>query len=242
MKPRLSIIIPVYRESVLIAATLRSILGLKIPIPFEVIICDGESSRSTLNHIYRDNFLCRDNSHCRGGRLKLISSPKGRGTQLNKGANAAAGELFFFLHADTRVDQRGMDLMIKAWRENRNPFFCGAFDLHIDSEKKVFRMIEKIASIRSRLTKIPYGDQGIFISRQLFEKIDGFPDVPIMEDVGLMSRVKKRSIIPVFLPHPIRTSARRWKDQGILFTSVRNWILISLYILGVPPGVLTKYY
>jgi len=236
METRLSIIIPVYREAALISTTIHAILDLKIPVPFEIIISDGESTHSTLSHIETDKTLsCRH-------QIKLISTSKGRGTQLNAGAKVAAGELLFFLHADTRMDQKGMDLMMAAWQDQVDPLFCGAFDLHIDSKKKVFRMIEKIASIRSRITKIPYGDQGIFMSRPLFEKINGFPDSPIMEDVGIMSKVKRLSIPPLFLPHTIATSARRWKDQGILFTTFRNLVLICLYLIGIPPGVLAKYY
>ena len=236
MKKRLSIIIPVYREAAFISATIHSILDLKIPISFEIIVSDGESTHSTLSFLKEDKTISYRHP------VKLISSPLGRGSQLNAGAKAAEGELLFFLHADTRMDQKGLDLMIAAWQDHVDPLFCGAFDLHIDSGKKVFRMIEKIASLRSRFTKIPYGDQGLFMSRQLFEEINGFPDIPIMEDVGIMSKVKKLSISPIFLPHTIATSARRWKDQGIVYTTFKNWILICLYLLGIPPGVLTKHY
>lgn len=236
MNPKLSIIIPVFRESAFISSILHAILDLIIPVPFEIIVCDGESSRSTLTHLKADKTLFGHTA------IKLISAPKGRGPQLNAGVKTAEGEFFLFLHADTRMDQNGMDLMLTAWQDHVDPLFCGAFDLCIDSEKKVFRIIEKIASARSRFTRIPYGDQGIFMSRQLFEKINGFPDVPIMEDVGIMSRVKKKGVPPIFLPHPVCTSARRWKNQGIIFTTFRNWALISLYFFGVPPRVLEKFY
>jgi len=236
MNPKLSIIIPVYRESAVISATLHTLLDMDISIPFEIIVSDGESPPTTLAH------LRLDKSFVQTSLIKLISAPRGRGPQLNAGAAAAAGELFFFLHADTRVDQKGMDLMITAWQNDVELFFCGAFDLHIDSERKIFRMIEKVASARSRFTKIPYGDQGIFMSQKLFEKINGFPDTAIMEDVGIMARVKRQKVTPVFIAHPVSTSARRWKDQGILFTSVRNWILILLYLFGIPPRVLVKSY
>jgi rSAM/selenodomain-associated transferase 2 len=236
MNPRLSIIIPVYRESSLISETLHAILDLKISIPFEIIVSDGESPPSTLARLAAGKTI----HSCH--QIKGISSPRGRGVQLNAGAKAAGGSLLFFLHADTRIDQKGMDLMIGACQNHGTPFFWGAFDLRIDSKKKVFRMIEKIASVRSRITKLPYGDQGIFMSRQLFEEIRGFPDVPLMEDVGIMKKIKRKAIPPVFLPHTICTSARRWENQGILFTTLRNWLLICLYLLGVPPRVLTKYY
>jgi len=236
MSVRLSIIIPVFRESALISETIESILDLNIPIPFEILVSDGESIHSTLESLRRDKRL-----HIRHP-VKLIPSVKGRGPQMNAGVRQASGQLLFFLHADTRLDQRGMDLMIKAWQDHGDPLFCGAFDLHIHSGKKIFRIIEKTASLRSRLLKIPYGDQGIFMSRKLFDKVGGFPDTPIMEDVGIMSKIKKLDIAPIFLAHPIATSARRWEDQGVLYTTFRNWILICLYILGVSPKMLTKYY
>lgn len=234
MKRKLSIIIPVYKEANLISSTLDTLFSLQFPIPFEIIIADGEPGHSTLARLEEYPGL--------GGPIKRVKASKGRGPQLNAGAEMADGDLFFFLHADTRVDQKGMDLMIKAWRDHVGSFFCGAFDLSIDSEKKVFRIIEKTASFRSRFFKIPYGDQGIFMSRPLFEQIGGFPDTPIMEDVGLMSRVKKASITPTFLPHAIATSSRRWENQGVIFTTLRNWTLMILYFLGISPRTLAKYY
>jgi rSAM/selenodomain-associated transferase 2 len=236
MNPKLSIIIPVYRESACISAALEQLLEMDIPIPYEIIVSDGESPPGTLAHLRSAKIFAQPS------RIRLISAPRGRGPQMNSGAKSAAGELLLFLHVDTRIDQRGMGLMIRAWQDHGGSFFCGAFDLHIDSRQKIFRMIERVASARSRFTKIPYGDQGIFMSQKLFEKINGFPDVPIMEDVGIMSKIKKQAVVPVFIAHPVSTSARRWQDQGIVFTSVRNWILISLYILGVPPRVLARYY
>lgn len=235
MKRKLSIIIPVFQETEIISNTLHALFSIKIPIPFEIIIADGESGHSTLTHLGTDPGLgCYP--------IKLVKAPKGRGPQLNTGAGSAAGDLLFFLHADTRLEQKGLDLMIKAWRDHENPLFCGAFDLSIDSDKKIFRVIEKTASLRSRIFKIPYGDQGIFMSRRLFEKIGGFPDTPIMEDVGIMSKVKKASIKPIFLPHSISTSSRRWETQGVIFTTLRNWTLMILYTLGVSPRILAKYY
>jgi rSAM/selenodomain-associated transferase 2 len=235
MNIKLSIIIPVFRESALISNTIHSLLDLSIPIPFEILISDGELTHSTLIHLQGDKKL-------NNKPVRLIRAEKGRGPQMNIAARKARGDLLFFLHADTRLDQKGIDLMIKTWQNHGHPFFCGAFDLCINSDKKIFRVIEKTASLRSRLLKIPYGDQGIFMSKKLFENVKGFPDTPIMEDVGIMSRIKKMGVTPIFLAHPIVTSARRWKNQGILYTTLRNWVLISLYILGVSPKVLAKYY
>ncbi len=233
---KLSIIIPVYRESAIITQTVNSLMDLSIPIAHEILVVDGDPKKSTLAELLSNKELMT----CE--QIKPIPSPRGRGVQMNVGAQQAKGDLFLFLHADTRLDQAGMNQMIQAWTSTRKPLFCGAFDLAIDSPKKMFRLIEKTASLRSRLTRVPYGDQGIFISRSLFKKTGGFPNTPIMEDVGLMAAVKKTGIAPVFMDHGITTSVRRWENQGLIYTTMRNWVLICLYMLGVSPEKLVKYY
>lgn len=233
---KLSIIIPVYRESAIIIQTLQSLTALSIPIAHEILVVDGDPEKQTMAKLRLNKEVMTYKQ------IKLISSPKGRGVQMNEGAQKAGGDLFLFLHADTRLDQVGMKKMIQAWTDNGLPLFCGAFDLVIDSPKRMFRLIEETASLRSRLTRVPYGDQGIFISKSLFIKAGGFPNIPIMEDVGLMAAVKKTGIRPFFLDHSIVTSARRWENQGLIYTTLRNWALICLYILGVSPEKLVKYY
>jgi hypothetical protein len=118
----------------------------------------------------------------------------------------------------------------------------GAFDLEIKSKKRIFRLIERAASIRSRLTRIPYGDQAIFLKKSFFDQIGGFKDIPIMEDVELMQRVKKAGQKIKFIPRKVWTAARRWEKEGIVYCTLRNWILISLYMFGVSPEKLNKFY
>ncbi|MCG8615136.1 MAG: TIGR04283 family arsenosugar biosynthesis glycosyltransferase [Desulfobacterales bacterium] len=230
----LSVIIPVYRETAGISRTLETLLNLSIPVPHEILVVDGEPGASTLAYL-TDREIADE-------RIRPIISPKGRGTQLNTGAKASRGRLLFFLHADTCPNQQGVDAMLEAWQTSIPSRFCGAFDLTIDSPRPWFRIIERTASLRSRLTRIPYGDQGIFMSRILFERIGGFPDVPLMEDVGLMAAVKHLRIRPLFLTHTIRTSARRWESEGAAYTTLRNWTLITLYACGVPPEKLIGWY
>ncbi len=118
----------------------------------------------------------------------------------------------------------------------------GAFDLSIQSEKKIYRLIEQTASIRSRLTRIPYGDQAIFLKKRFFDQIGGFKDIPIMEDVELMQRVKKAGKKIKFITRKVQTSSRRWENEGIVYCTLRNWALITLYLLGVSPDKLKKFY
>lgn len=237
MHPLLSIIIPVYREARGIRATLSALAGLGPDCGCEIILSDGEPCASTLAAVREPLEPCPG--------LVPVQSPKGRGPQMNAGAGAARGELLLFLHADTRLDPRGIAEMIRRFRQSQRGGgreFCGAFDLAIDGRAPCFRIIEKAASLRSRITRIPYGDQGIFISRQLFWDLGGFPDWPIMEDVGLMQKIKRRGIRPVFISHAATTSARRWHTEGLLFTTLRNWTLISLYTLGASPLRLQRFY
>lgn len=237
----LSVIIPVYRETACILPTLTHLLSLDLGPDSEVIVVDGEPDRTTLRFL-ETSALFQQFSGPDDMSVTLMASSPGRGIQKNAGAAAARGNLLFFLHADTRPDQTGMDGMLNAWRNRASSRFCGAFDLAIDSPKPWFRLIEKTASLRSRLTRIPYGDQGIFISRPLFDAIGGFPKVPLMEDVGMMAAVKRMGVRPLFLDQSILTSARRWETRGVFRATLRNWILISLYLMGVSAQRLAKFY
>jgi hypothetical protein len=121
-------------------------------------------------------------------------------------------------------------------------YVAGAFDLGIDSHRLAFRVIEKIACWRSRLTRIPYGDQAIFIRRDYFRSMGGFQDIPIMEDVDLMRRIKKKGGKIHILRDRVKTSARRWEKEGILYGTLRNWLLVSLFCAGVKPERLARFY
>ncbi|HCY87520.1 MAG TPA: glycosyl transferase [Desulfobacteraceae bacterium] len=231
---QLSVIIPVYRETSGILKTLETLLNLSVPVSHEILVVDGEPGASTLAYLASRRMT--------DPRIRPIVSPKGRGTQLNTGARASRGQFLFFLHADTRISQQGLNALLRAWPKHMPSRFCGAFDLAIDSPKPWFRLIERTASLRSRLTRIPYGDQGIFMSRVLFDRVGGFPDVPLMEDVGLMTKIKRMRIRPLFIDHTVLTSARRWESEGAAFTTLRNWTLITLYACGVPPEKLVAWY
>ena len=118
----------------------------------------------------------------------------------------------------------------------------GAFDLRIDSRRIVFRVIETIASLRSRLTRIPYGDQAMFIRASYFRTLGGFKEIPIMEDVDLMQRIKRNGKRIAIFREPVITSARRWEREGPGFGTLRNWFLMALYLCGVAPERLARFY
>jgi len=225
--PRFSVIIPVYREAGRINDTLEHLMGLPGNADTEILAVDGELEGRTLAAI-------------RTLAVRKITSPKGRGTQLNAGAREATGEILFFLHADTRLPPNALKAIGQTLQSG--DYVAGAFDLSIDSHRLAFRVIEKIACWRSRLTRIPYGDQAIFIRRDYFRSMGGFQDIPIMEDVDLMRRIKKKGGKIHILRDCVKTSARRWEKEGILYGTLRNWLLVSLFCAGVKPERLARFY
>jgi rSAM/selenodomain-associated transferase 2 len=225
--PLLSVIIPVYREAGRINDTLEHLLGLPGQADTEILTVDGDLEGRTLAAI-------------RAPAVRKIASSKGRGTQMNAGAREAAGEILFFLHADTRLPPNALNAIGQTLQSE--DYVAGAFDLSIDSDRLAFRVIEKIACWRSRLTRIPYGDQAIFIRRDYFRSMGGFQDIPIMEDVDLMRRIKKKGGKIHILRYRVKTSARRWEQEGILYGTLRNWLLVSLFCAGIKPERLARFY
>jgi rSAM/selenodomain-associated transferase 2 len=171
---------------------------------------------------------------------KVLVTGKGRGLQMNLGARNAAGEILLFLHADCTLPEGGFRMIRQALKDSR--VSAGAFDLSIEHPGLRYRIVEFGANLRSRLTSIPYGDQGMFLRKEVFDLLGGFADVPLMEDMELSSRLKKMGKI-VFLRPPIRTLPRRWLDEGVAYTTLRDWsIALSYRFLRVPPRRLLKYY
>jgi len=227
MRYHLSIIIPVLNEAYIINRTLMHLQNLEGDFSLELIIVDGDPEGSTLAAVTSTT-------------VKKIKSPRGRGFQMNQGSRLATGEILVFLHADVVLSKDALLQIVDVCR--RKDFAGGAFSLGIDSGKPVFRLIEKAVSIRSRLTKIPYGDQAIFINKTIYDKIGGFRDIPLMEDVDLMRRIKKVGGKIIILPGMALTSSRRWEKEGVIFCTLRNWLLITLFLLGVAPERLVKFY
>ena len=232
--PPISVIIPVWQEKDAINATLRTLAKASGDLPYEAVIVDGDPKASTLAMLQ-----CRHTDV--EWQLRCVLSPKGRGNQMNYGARRSIAPLLLFLHADTQLPASALHKILMTM-ERHPEVVAGAFDLEIDSPRWIFRIISKFASWRSRLTRIPYGDQGIFIRRDAFDAVGGFPDVPLMEDVALMQSLKKRGMKIMFLRETVLTSARRWEKEGIIRCTLRNWCLIILYHLGVHPRILVRFY
>ncbi len=222
-----SIIVPVLNEQGQINSFIDKIKDQDFDGYFEIIIVDGDPRGGTINAIQDKNMIC-------------IISPKGRGRQMNAGAAVAHGEILIFLHADTKLPGGALEKISRAL-EDQN-YVGGAFDFRIDSDRLFLKYIAARASLRSRWNRIPYGDQAIFIRKKYFDQIGGFKEIPLMEDVDLMRRIKKDGKQIVILPDKVITSARRWESEGALYTTLRNQILVRLFYLGVSPHRLAKYY
>ena len=194
---------------------------------FEIIVVEGNSKRETIAKI-------------RNKDIKILISEAGRGRQMNTGAASAGGEILIFLHADTRLPVTALDCIRHALQEKQ--YVGGAFDLGIRSDNLIFKVIAKCASLRSRLTRTPYGDQAIFIRKDYFNRIGGYKEIPIMEDVELMQRIKKRGDKIYIFSERVFTSPRRWEKEGIIYCTLRNWIIIILYLIGISPDKLARYY
>ena len=222
----ISIIIPVLHEADIINTTVDRIRGAGFG-GYEIIVVDGAKEGETCAAV-------RDKG------VKKVHSSKGRGIQMNRGASVAGGEILLFLHADTRIAPGCLDAICSVME--KTGCAAGAFDLCIDADGFAYRVIEKIACLRTRLTRSPYGDQAIFVRREVFERAGGYPEIPLMEDVALMRRIKKSGGTIRILKERVHTSARRWQREGPIYTTLRNWAIMALYLCGVAPERLARYY
>ena len=224
MSPRLAIVVPVYREHDAIGPCLDHLSRCEDIDKCEVVIVDGDNG----------------STHPPYGLLpiRVIRSVAGRGVQLNAGARESVAPALIFLHVDTALPKNFVGKVLAALE--RSP--AGAFDLHIVTGNPITALISLVGRIRSRITRIPYGDQAHFIRRTAFEDAGGYPEEPIMEDVGLMDRLKERQHRIVFLTPASRTSDRRWRAEGAIRCTLRNWKLMAAYRAGTKPEDLVRRY
>lgn len=216
-----SVVIPAINEADCVSRSVGSAFAAGAS---EVIVVDGGSADATVQ-------VARDAG------ATLIASDPGRANQQNAGADLATGDTLLFLHADSALDRRCIE---QIRRSGTNPAF-GAFRQRIDSTDRVYRLIEWGNALRVRYLGMPYGDQGIFIDRALFQQIGGFPAVPIMEDY-LVGKRARTIAWPDLLEGPIHTSARRWRQNGVFRQTMQNWSLVLATILGVRPDRLSERY
>jgi len=168
----------------------------------------------------------------------IASALPGRAVQMNRGAQACTTDVLLFLHADTRLPKDAVTCIREVFE---NDYQWGRFDVSLNANGLMFRVIEWSMNLRSAVSGIATGDQGIFLKKELFESAGGFAEIPLMEDIELSRRLKKISW-PVRIRSKVITSARRWQQQGVLRTVLQMWSLRLQYWLGVSPEKLSTAY
>ncbi|MDS4042288.1 MAG: TIGR04283 family arsenosugar biosynthesis glycosyltransferase [Candidatus Competibacter sp.] len=223
---RISIVLPVLNEEPHIVACL-GVLQPPRGQECELIVADGGS---------------RDRTAALAEPLadRVIVAPRGRAAQMNAGAREAGGEILWFLHADSLPPPEAVTLIRAALTDpNRH---WGRFDVRLSGRQPSLRVVETLMNLRSRLTGIATGDQGIFVRRELFERVGGYPAIALMEDVTLSRLLKRHGGRPVCLRRRLRTSSRRWEREGVARTILLMWGLRLAYFLGADPDRLARIY
>lgn len=223
----ISVILPVLNEAGAINDAIAHIRGLERGGRVEIVVVDGDPEGSTVRAIRTDG-------------IRTALSARGRARQMNHGAALAWGDILVFLHADTELPRRAFTLITDAMQDGR--FVAGAFELGMKSDNPLFRITEQYVSCRTRLTRVPFGDQAIFMRRSFFEELGGYRDIPIMEDVDLMKRTRGRGGRVAVIPEQVMTSVRRYEREGIIRCTLRNWMLQIMFALGVSPERLAGWY
>ncbi len=221
----LSIVIPVLNESGQIEACLKTLQGLR-QLGAQVIVVDGGSADNTA-------------TLAKPGADQIIVSGAGRATQMNAGAALAQHKWVLFLHVDTWLPEKMPDIVM-AWNYSKSKW--GFFSVRLNSDRLAFRFIEWFMNRRSYYTGIGTGDQCQFVDREIFEQVNGFADIPLMEDIELSKRLKRVSR-PLVVVAKATTSVRKWQDEGILKTVLKMWRIRLAYYFGAAPEQLAeKYY
>lgn len=219
----ISVIVPVLNEEKRIRKTLEQLKTLKGN--FETIIVDG-GSRDKTNEIAREF-------------APIIASKRGRAVQMNTGSGRAKGDVLFFLHIDCIPDK---DAFLEIERIMEDPGVVGgALCFDLDEESILYRNHVYWSNLRARITGIYLGDHGIFVRRSFFDRVGGFPNLPLMEDVSLCKRLKKEGSL-VQAKSRITSSSRRLREQGFFLTVLQMWTNRLLFSLGVSPETLSKFY
>jgi rSAM/selenodomain-associated transferase 2 len=220
---RISVIVPALNEEHHLAATLASV---KLSSADELIVADGGSQDSTMT------VASQFTPH-------VLACPAGRARQMNRAAQQAQGDILLFLHADTLLPPGGLDLVRAAMRSPQ--VVGGSFRLAFLPSTPGLRVVAWGANLRTRFGKLPFGDQALFVRRTLFEALGGYADMPFLEDVWLVRRLRRHGRLAL-IPRAVHTSGRRWQRHGLVSTTLRNNVVLALYWCGVSPTTLKRLY
>jgi rSAM/selenodomain-associated transferase 2 len=217
----ISVIIPALNESSNIERAIES-----VQFANEVVVADGGSTDGTVEIAANLG-------------AKIVESQPGRGRQLKAGAERAHGDLLLFLHADNWLGA-GVEQQLLSYAVGRSQLF-GCFRQRIEADGFLFRMLEAGNAFRAHTQGLPYGDQAVFVDRTSYERVGGYADVPLMEDV-ILCRALRWQGRPGLLDGPVHLNARRWKADGVLRRTIRNWLILFAFRLGVSPERLVNWY
>ena len=222
---KLSIIMPALDEGEHITAALDALADLRA-LGAEVIVVDGGSRDATIQR-----------ARLRADRV--LTAPCGRASQMNAGAAQAAGDVLLFLHADTRLPRDTDYVVLNGLERSKREW--GRFDVKIEGRSPLLTVVGWLMGLRSRLTGIATGDQAIFVRREAFQAVGGFPEIGLMEDIALCKRLKAVSR-PVCLDERVITSGRRFEQYGVIKTLLLMWRLRLRYFFGADPAELARQY
>jgi len=222
-----SIIVPIYNEAATLHGFLEHLKALQAADPdgIELVLVDGGSSDASVERIEEAGLAYRP-------------AERGRAAQMNDGALLARGDLFLFLHADTRISDTAIT---RARQAIANGAVGGFFEVRLSSSRPLLRLVGRMISWRSRLSGVASGDQAIFVTRAAFDEVGGYAPLPLFEDVDLSRRLKRLGQFSA-VDALVITSARRWENGGEIRTILRMWTLRVLYYCGANPERLARYY
>ncbi|MCW5699460.1 MAG: TIGR04283 family arsenosugar biosynthesis glycosyltransferase [Rhodospirillales bacterium] len=223
----LTIVIPTLDAASALGRVLDDIGAGACGSDVEVVVADGGSTDAT-------RVIAQDHG------AKVVVAPRGRGRQLAAGAEAGAGDWFLFLHADTHLPANWRTVVGDFAADPINGHRAGYFRFALDDNSVWARRLQDLVLWRSIYLGLPYGDQGLLISRDLYMHLGGYKRIPLMEDVDLVRRIGRRRL--VLLGATAVTSAERYRRDGYLWRVLRNAFCLGLYTVGVPPGVVAGIY
>lgn len=219
----ISIVLPVRNEADRLAAVLKPLVDGGSA---DVLVVDGGSTDASAAIAEKMG-------------VPFVVTEAGRARQMNFGANKAGGEILLFVHGDTVVPRDFAAQINQAMREQG--VVAGAFRLAIDAEGVGVRFVEQMANLRASLFSLPYGDQALFVRADVFRKMGGFPDIPVMEDFAFVRMLRQQGRIAI-LPSAVKTCGRRWQQLGVLRTTLTNQLMVLGFLLGISPERLARFY